>query len=424
MYRIKAAIFLVLVCGAAFLSAGCSGSQDVQQQQMPLPMVNTVRVEPFQVTYKTELAGRTSAFFVSEVRPQVSGIIRERLFEEGTMVEAGQQLYQIDPSMYQATLNSANAALQRAQAAYNSANQLANRYAQVIKVNGVSRQQYDDAIAARSQASAEVLSARAAVETAEINLEYTKVLSPITGFIGQSSFTVGALVTANQASPLATVQQLDKMYVDVSQSSSEVLRLRKALADGVISATESGGAMVELLLEDGTEYTSLTELDENGKPKKITGELQFADVTVDPSTGMVKIRAVFKNPDQLLFPGMWVKATLTEGIIERAVVVPQQCVARDTSGRPTALVVIKNPKAGTTNEKTGHPEPEYIVETRLLVVDRSVDGKYWLVTGGLSFGDQVIYEGSQKVRPGGGTQFTTVPSPVRESDSIKAVSES
>lgn len=387
---------------------------------MPTPVVGTLELTPYTVTYKTELVGRTTAFYTAEVRPQVSGIILERLFEEGSMVEQGQQLYQIDPEIYQASLNSANAALQRAQASYQSARLLAERYASVVKVNGVSKQQYDDAIAARNQADAEVQSAKAAVETARINLEYTKLLSPVSGHIGQSSVTKGALVTANQAQPLATVQQLDKMYVDVSQSSIEILRLKKALAEGSVKATASGGASVELILEDGSVYRNIKD----GNSEPIMGELQFSDVTVDPSTGMVKVRAIFPNPDGLLFPGMYVRAILQEGVIENAMIVPQQAVSRDTSGRPTALVVVKNPKAGQTNERTGQPESEFIVEMRILTVDKTIDSKHWLVTSGLSFGEMVLMEGSQKVRPGGAAIPKPVEeNPISESDTIRAAAK-
>jgi membrane fusion protein (multidrug efflux system) len=413
----------LLLCAAALLSGGCGGSQNAPAQPARLPEVNTLVVAPYAVTYKTELAGRTSAFFVSEVRPQVNGIIRDRLFDEGALVEKGQQLYQIDPATYRAGLNSANAALQRAQAAYNAARLLAERYARVVAVNGVSRQQYDDAVAARNQAEAEVLAARAAVETAEINLEYTKVLAPISGYIGRSSVTPGALVTANQAQPLATVQYLDTMYVDVTQSSADILRLKKALADGSIKPAEGGGAGVELLLEDGSRYAYLHVPDGDGKPVASRGELQFSDVSVDPGTGMVTIRAVFPNPDGLLFPGMYVKAILQEGVIERAVIVPQQAVSRDASGRPTTLAVVRNPKAGTVDERTGRPEPDSIVEYRILTVDRVIDDQYWLVTSGLAFGDQVIMEGSLKVRPGGGVIGRPMESPIRESDTIKAVQQ-
>ncbi len=412
MYSTRKFLGLLFVAAALLALSGCEEKAQQPQQASQLPVVGTWVIQARTVPFITELSGRTSAFYVSEVRPQVSGIILERLFTEGSEVKEGQQLYQIDPSLYQAALDSAQAGLQRAQATYNSARLLAERYTKVVKVNGISKQQYDDAVAARNQAAAEVASAKSAVETARINLEYTKVLSPISGHIGQSSVTRGALVTANQAQPLALVQRLDQVYVDVTQSSTDILRLKRAMAEGLLEKTPAGGARVGLVLEDGSTYTTRVD----GKDVAIMGELQFSDVTVDQGTGMVTLRALFPNPDRLLFAGMFVTAKVEEGVTENGILVPQQAVARDASGNPTALVLVNNPNAGRTNGQTGQQEPDKIIERRQLVVDRSVQGKYWLVSKGLAAGDELVVEGSQKVRPGGGAVAKPLPSPFAEDD--------
>jgi len=335
------------------------------------PEVTVVTIAPEKLTLTTVLAGRTSAHLMSDVRPQVGGIIQKRLFKEGSDVKAGELLYQIDPATYQAAYNSARATLAKAEANAQPAKLKAERYANLVKVNGVSKQDNDDAQAAFQQAQAEVVSAKAALETAHINLGYTRVTSPIAGRIGKSSVTPGALVTANQATALATVQQIDPIYVDVTQSSAEVMRLKRDLASGKLKKAGNGGAKVKLLFEDGSAYAN-------------EGVLQFSDITVDQNTGVITLRALFPNPGHDLLPGLYVRAVLEEGIDEQAIMVPQAAVSRDSKGNAQVLVV----------------KGDGVVEMRTLVVDRVVGDK-WLVASGLAAGDKVIVEGLQKVKPGG-----------------------
>ena len=325
------------------------------------------RTEP--VTLTAELSGRTSAFLVSEVRPQVTGVIKARLFEEGSLVRAGQPLYQIDPATYRASLDSATAGLAQAQAAYTSAKLKADRYKELVAINAVSRQDNDDAQAAEQSASANVQAQRAAVEQARINLAYTRVFAPVSGRVGKSSVTPGALVTASQSAPLATVQNLDKVYVDVTQSASDLLKLRRDLAAGTVGGPKS--AQVQLILEDGSTYP-------------IPGTLAFSDITVDPGTGSIGLRAVFPNPNGALLPGLYVRARITKGVATAGMLIPQAAVSRDPKGHATVFVVGKGNKA----------------ELRPIAVSQTVGGK-WLVTSGLKPGDQVIVEGLQKVRPDG-----------------------
>lgn len=350
------------------LLSACGREQTPPAAAKPQVGVVTLKTQPVSLT--TELPGRTSAFRVAEVRPQVSGILQKRLFTEGGEVKAQQQLYQIDPALYQAQVESSKAALARAQAQQRSAAALAERYKPLVETRAVSRQAYDDAVAARDQAAAEVLAAKAALETARINLVYTKVLSPIDGIIGRSAVTEGALLTANQSDAIAVVQQIDPIYVDVTQSSVQLLRLKSALASGLLKTDSSQAAEVSLVLEDGTRYDQ-------------PGKLQFSEVTVDPSTGSVVLRAVFPNPDRKLLPGMFVRARLVEGTAPQGLLVPQRGVTRNPRGIPTALVVGADGK----------------VELRQLKTDRAV-GDQWLVTDGLKEGDKVIVEGLQRVRPG------------------------
>lgn len=370
--------FAVLLV-TSLLVVGCSGS-DAPAAAPSATEVTIAVTQPQSLALTTELAGRTSAYMISEVRPQVGGIVKERLFKEGSDVRAGDTLYTIDPASYQATYNSAKAAVDKAKATYNVVNLRAQRYRELVKIDAVSKQDNDQAQAELSQAKADLASARAALDMAEINLGYTKVTAPISGRIGQSSITPGALLSANQASPLATIQQLDPMYVDVTQSSVELLRLRKALASGALTSTDESRATVMLTLEDGSVYQA-------------SGELQFSDVSVDPGTGMVTLRAVFPNPDLQLLPGMYVRAVLEEGVRSDAILVPQQGVTRDSKGNATALVV-------NAEEK---------VELRQLTASRTV-GDQWLIDEGLEAGDRVIVEGVQKVRPG--DEVTTVSRPV------------
>jgi membrane fusion protein (multidrug efflux system) len=304
------------------------------------------------------------------VRPQVGGIIQKRLFTEGSDVAAGQVLYQIDAATYQAAYASARAALARAEAKLIPARLKAERLRDLVKFKVVSLQDYDDANAAVKQAEADVAAAEAAVESARINLDYTAVKAPISGRIGRSSVTTGALVTAVQAAPLATIQQLDCVYVDVTRSTAEMLRLQRKLAAGAIKTNAANQGQVRLLLEDGTLYP-------------LPGILKFSEVTVEPSTGSVTLRTTFPNPDKLLLPGMFVRAILDEGVNEQAILVPQQGVTRNPQGDATALVV----------------NPENKVAARRLQIDRAV-GDQWLVTEGLAAGDRLIVEGLQKAKPG------------------------
>ncbi|SBV91259.1 cytoplasmic membrane lipoprotein [uncultured delta proteobacterium] len=381
---------------AAFL-AGCD--KGPQQMQMPTPEVTYLTVKTERVELTSELSGRTSALEVAEVRPQVTGIIQKRLFDEGQEVAEGQQLYQIDPALYEASLAEAKAALLRAEANFTAAQLMANRSAQAVKVNAVSRQENDNAFASMNQARAEVVAAKAAVDTASINIRYTKVNAPIAGHIGISSVTPGALVTANQGQALATIQRMDQMYVDLTQSSAELLRLKRSMMEGRLVSAGDGAAKVKLKLEDGQLYD-------------IEGALQLADITVDTGTGAITVRAKFDNPmreitagrrERLLFPGMFVRAILQEAVNERGILIPQRAVGRDTMGRatvycvrevePTKAEIEAAQKAGKTAEKSTKAMEEVIE------IDRSI-GKDYLVRSGLNVGDKVILDGRVKVRPG------------------------
>ena len=334
------------------------------------PEVSVVTIQPKQVVITTELEGRTSANLIAEVRPQVNGIIQKRVFTEGSDVQAGQLLYQIDPAVYQAAFDSAKAAQARAEANLVTVRLKEERYRDLVKIKAVSQQDYDDAHAMFKQALADVASAKAAVESARINLAYTRVTAPISGRIGRSAVTDGALVIASQSAALATIQQLDSMYVDVTQSTSDLLKLKRYLAKGLLKKGDSAQAPVKLLLEDGSIYP-------------LMGTLKFSDVTVDQSTGSVTLRAVFPNPQKLLLPGMFVRAILIEGISEHAITVPQRGVTRNPKGEAMVMVV-------------GAQE---MVEPRIINVVRTV-GDSWLVSEGLKAGDRVILEGIQKARPG------------------------
>jgi len=365
----KASGMSVLALALATGLAACGKKADAPQAANA-PEVGVVTLKTQSVNLTTELPGRTAAYREAEVRPQVNGILQKRLFTEGGNVKANQQLYQIDPAIYQAQYDSSKAALARAEAQQRSSSALAARYKPLVETRAVSRQAYDDAVASSQQSAADVLSAKAALETARVNLTYTKVLSPIDGIIGRSSVTEGALLTANQATSIATVQQIDPMYVDVSQSSVQLLRLRTALANGQLKSSDGKAADVQLTLEDGTIYA-------------LPGKLQFSEVTVDPGTGSVILRALFPNPDHKLLPGMFVRARLGDGVAPEGLLVPQRGVTRSPRGIPVALVVT----------------PDNKVEQRELATDRTV-GDQWLVTSGLKAGDKVIVEGLQRVRPG------------------------
>ena len=336
----------------------------------PVPEVATVTIEPRQVELTTELPGRTSAYLVSEIRPQVNGLIQKRLFKEGSNVKAGDLLYQIDPAPFQVAYDSAKASLGKALASMPSIRLRAERYQKLLVDKGVSRQDYDDAAAALEQARAEIEYWKTAVEAARINLGYTRVTAPISGRIGRSTVTDGALVTAYQPTSLSTIQQLDPIYVDVTQSSAEFLRLKRNLEAGRISANGENGKKVRILMEDGIPYA-------------LEGKLQFRDVTVDPATGSFTLRIVVPNPEHTLLPGMFVRAVVEEGVAEQAFLVPQQAVSRNQKGEPISLVV---DEAGT-------------VQQRMLALNRAI-GDQWLVSSGLSAGEQVIVEGMQNIRPG------------------------
>ncbi|HIC4160684.1 TPA: multidrug efflux RND transporter periplasmic adaptor subunit AcrA [Salmonella enterica] len=359
---------VVLMLSGSLALTGCDDKQDQQGgQQMPEVGVVTLKTEPLQIT--TELPGRTVAYRIAEVRPQVSGIILKRNFVEGSDIEAGVSLYQIDPATYQATYDSAKGDLAKAQAAANIAELTVKRYQKLLGTQYISKQEYDQALADAQQATAAVVAAKAAVETARINLAYTKATSPISGRIGKSSVTEGALVQNGQASALATVQQLDPIYVDVTQSSNDFLRLKQELANGSLKQ-ENGKAKVDLVTSDGIKFPQ-------------SGTLEFSDVTVDQTTGSITLRAIFPNPDHTLLPGMFVRARLQEGTKPTALLVPQQGVTRTPRGDATVLVV------GADNK----------VETRQIVASQAIGDK-WLVTDGLKAGDRVVVSGLQKVRPG------------------------
>jgi membrane fusion protein (multidrug efflux system) len=368
----RSALFILIGALAGGLGlAGCDKSKSTAQKPPAgPPEVGVVTIQPQKASVTTELSGRTSASLIAEVRPQVSGIIQKRVFTEGSDVKAGQVLYQIDPATYQAAYASAKAAEARAEANLLPNRLKEERYRDLVKINAVSKQDYENAYAALKQAEADVASAKAAVETARINLAYTKVTAPISGRIGKSAVTTGALVTANQSAPLATIQQLSSMYVDVPQSSAELLRLQQNIASGQLQRGGSAQARVKLILE-------------NGSPYPLEGILKFSDVTVDPSTGSVILRSVFPNPKQILLPGMFVRAVVQEGVKEQAILVPQRGVTRNAAGNAMVMVVGAEEK----------------VEPRVIKTDRTV-GDSWLVTDGLKPGDRVILEGIQRARPG------------------------
>ena len=352
-----------------FSITGCKQHSPSGPPTGPLE-VGVVAIATASVTLTMELSGRTSPHLIAEVRPQVGGIVQKRLFIEGSEVKAGQVLYRIDPATYQAAYASAKAALARAEANLVSVRLKAERFQELVAINAVSRQDYDDASSMLKQAEAEVAANQAVVEAARINLDYTSVKAPISGRIGRSTVTDGALVTASQTAPLATIQQLDPVYVDVTQSSAELLRLKRNLANGELKGQDASQAKVKLLLEDGSSY-----------PQE--GILKFSEVTVDQSTGSVTLRALFPNPEQLLLPGMFVRAIVQEGVSEQAILVPQRGVTRNSKGEAMVMVVGAEEK----------------VEPRVIKVSRTV-GDNWLVSEGLKAGDRVILEGLQKARPG------------------------
>jgi membrane fusion protein (multidrug efflux system) len=358
-----------VLLGALLVLSACSsgnGAADKNRSQAP-PEAGFVVLATQTVPLTVELAGRTSAFETSEVRPQVSGVIQARLFTEGAIVKAGQTLYRIDPSLYEATVNQARADLASAKASSVAAVAKSERFKSLLDTAAVSKQDYADALATANQSTAAVARAEAALQTAQINLRFTNVPAPITGRIGRSLVTTGALVTAAQATALATIQRLDPIFVDIQQSSSELLALRRALASGGVVAAS---AHVHLTLEDGSAYPS-------------TGELQFAESMVDESTGTVTLRARFSNPSALLLPGMYVRAQIVQSEARDAILAPQQGISRDAKGNATALVVGEGDKA----------EPRTVVASRTI-------GDKWLVTDGFHAGDKLIVEGLSRIKAG------------------------
>ena len=359
----------LIIIGTIFWFVKCRGGQGPQMGMGGASEVVVYTVQPQRVELATELPGRTAPYLVAEIRPQVSGLVEKRLFTEGADVLAGQQLYQIDPAEYQAAYDSAKANLAQAQANLVTAELRAKRFKELLADNAVSQQDNDDANAAWKQARAAVEAGKAALEAARINLDDTKVAAPISGRIGKSSVTDGALVGAYQAIALTSIQQLDPIYVDVTQSSAELLNLRRNIETGQLKEANTA-QKVRLTLEDDSAYP-------------LEGTLQFRDITVDPTTASFGLRIVVPNPNHLLLPGMFVRATIQEGVLEQALLVPQQGIARNPKGEPYALIV----------------DGAGLVQTRPLKLDQAI-GNNWLVTSGLKAGDQVIVEGAIKVRPG------------------------
>jgi membrane fusion protein, multidrug efflux system len=365
----------LLFCAVTFtivllMLNACGKSQPGSGSQGSAPEVAVVKIQTERVSIITELPGRTSPYLIAEVRPQVSGIIQKRLFVEGTDVKAGAVLYQIDPATYEASYSAAKAALARSEANVTSIRNRVERYKELVDINAVSQQEFDDANASLKQAEADIQVNKAATENAHINLAYTRVTAPIAGRIGKSNVTVGALVTANQPTPLTTIQQLDPIYVDATQSSANLLELKRHMAAGRIRGNDPNQTKVKLLLEDGTPYP-------------LEGSLKFSEVTVDASTGSYIIRMVFPNTRSTLLPGMYTRALIQEGVIDHAILVPQQAVSRDPKGNPYVLIVDGSGK----------------VEQRTIIVARAIGDK-WNVASGLVPGDKVIVEGMQRVRPG------------------------
>ena len=358
----------ILLTGAL---AACSDQQQQQQQQgqQQAAQVEVYTVTPESVNLSVDLPGRTAAYRVAQVRPQVSGVLLKRNFEEGTFVEKGQQLYQIDPAVYEAELASAEAEVESAKAVLRSSELRYKRFQELLDENAVSRDEFDSAEATFSQNKAAVSLAEAQLKNARINLEYTKVNAPISGIIGRSNFTEGALLTASQADPLVTINQLDPIYVDINQSSKQFMKLQADIKSGRIQANEKGNAPVRLKL-NGLDYDQ-------------KGELLFSEVSVDEDTGAILLRAVFPNPDKTLYPGMFVRAEVSEGSINNAIQIPQKAVTRDPRGRPYVMLV----------------NDDNTVEQRMITTERAI-GSNWLISDGLKEGDTVVTSGLQKIRPG------------------------
>ena len=370
MQRSRVVLFAVSALASAVILSGCDQSPQVSQQAKQAVPVGVITLKSQPLTLTKELPGRVAASQVAQIRPQVNGIIQSRLFTQGAEVKKGQALYQIDASTFEAQVATSKAAITKAKASIANAKAKSERYDELLKIKAVSQQDFDEADASYKGAEADLLTAQAQLKTAQINLDYSKVRSPISGQIGKSNVTAGALVSANQTTALATVTQLDPIYVDLTQSSSELTRLKKAIANGELNKDLAIHSTVELKMEDGSAY-----------PHK--GTLQFSEVTVDPSTGSVTLRAEFPNPEKLLLPGMYVRAVIVEGVKANAILAPQRGISRNTKGEPTAMVVSK----------------DNTVEPRVLKTDRTV-GSNWLITEGLNDGDKLIVEGLQKIAPG------------------------
>ncbi|MDL2274505.1 efflux RND transporter periplasmic adaptor subunit [Desulfosarcina sp. OttesenSCG-928-G10] len=409
------AVFVVL--SLVLAGSGCEQKKP-RTTNAPLPTVTYLAVQKARVTLTRELPGRTAPYIISDVRPQVSGIIHKRFFTEGAHVNKGEVLYQIDPSLYQAAFDSAKAALQEAEAREISARHLEERYAKLIRTNAVSQQEYDDARVALLQAQARIASARASLETARINLDYTRITAPVSGFIGRSVVTPGALVTQNQETPLARIQQLDPIYVDLTRSSAEVFRVRQELESGKLVSSGKNALQVLLKLEDGTWFSKKkSAFGENGSENieagpsaderaPIRGELKFSEVMVEPSTDVVTMRALFPNPDGRLLPGLYVRAVIEEGIREGAILVPQKTVTRDARGIASVRVLV--PSSDSNRADSGRADSNqadsgqtnlYTLESRILTLDRPI-GNQWLVTEGIREGELLVVDGGMHVRPG------------------------
>lgn len=358
---------LLLALGATALLTACGGAEAPAPQP---PAVGVVTLNTENAVLTNELPGRVTALETSEVRPQISGVVRRRLFEEGSMVRAGQVLYEIEDAPYRAALGTAQGNFARAQAAIGASKLQAERYRGLIGINAVSRQDLDNAESTAQQAVADAAAQKASVQAARVNLDFTRIRAPISGRIGRSLFTPGALVQMGQTDPLATIQSMGTVYVDISQSAAQLLDLKEALKKGELHEADKGGARVRLILP-------------NGKTYPIEGRLRFAEVSVDPQSGGVTLRATFPNPDGLLLPGMYVRAELVEGVRQQAILAPQQGISRDPRGQATAMVVNAQNK----------------VEQRTVVADRTVGDK-WVVTSGLKAGDKLIVEGLLNLQPG------------------------
>ncbi|WP_420828909.1 efflux RND transporter periplasmic adaptor subunit [Desulfobulbus rhabdoformis] len=366
----KHTMIWVVALAFGLLLSSCEKGDESKQLEQPPQEVGVVTLKKEPVELSVELPGRTAAFRIAEVRPQVSGIIQKRLFTEGSVVEAGQLLYQIDPATYQAAYDSAKAALAKAKAKERSDKIKADRYRVLVRTKAVSEQEQIEMEATWKQSVADVAAAKAALDAAKINLNYTKVTAPISGRIGKSQVTEGALVTAQQGSALATIQQLDPMYVDVNQSSTELIRLKREVAAGLAEGGEQPHSAVTVILDDGTEYGE-------------TGNLEFSDVTVNQTTGTVTLRALVANPQQELLPGMFVRARIDKGLKPDALLVPAVSIQRNAKSEATVMVVDKNS----------------MVATKIIETDQNI-GKRVLVTKGLQAGEQIIVSGLQKVRVG------------------------